>query len=481
MESSVFRRRIDDSPMIRPRDSEWAILSSWTGATHGGAFLARARSAEHCAELFSEARRLGLKVSFRGGGCSFSDSIVNRDGLVIDTAALNAVLDWQPRTGRLRAGGGVTMADILRRCLADGWVAAGIPGSLTVTVGGAIANNSHGKDSCCRGNFGNHVLRFTLLNGRGELQEVTPDKEPELFRAVIGGLGLFGLVVDAELQLVPVRSPQVLVETRIGRTISETIEHIEASRDYDYGQVWLDAYPSGAALGRGFAKLARYADAAPGPFAADLENSLRVNTRLLNILPAHATWRAARGLFLPPTMRFINWIYFQKAVMEAKLAPSKKELFSKFYFFHNNIPDFYAVYRPPGFLEIQALLPKDDAATTLPELLRLAHRLDAVPVLAGMKRHLPDDFTLSFQGLGYSISFDLPLQGRDRAALQRSMQGLFAYIAGAGGRVNLSKDETVPRDIFQTMYPRHAEFWRLKTKHDPDGLFLCDMARRLFT
>src|SRR5262249_38203082 len=150
------RRSIGDALTVQPKDSEWTTLSSWTGATHGGAYVARARSVEHCAELFSQARRLGLKVSFRGGGCSFRGSIINRDGLVIDTTALNSILDWQPQTGRLRVQGGVTMADILRHCLADGWVAAGVPGSLTVTVGGAMANNSHGKDSCCRGNFGNH-------------------------------------------------------------------------------------------------------------------------------------------------------------------------------------------------------------------------------------------------------------------------------------------------------------------------------------
>jgi decaprenylphospho-beta-D-ribofuranose 2-oxidase len=466
---------------IQPKDSEWTILSSWTGATHGGAYLARARSVEHCAELFSQAHRLGRKVSFRGGGCSFSDSIVNRDGLVIDTTSLNAVLEWNPQTGRLRVQGGATMGDVLRRSLPDGWVAAGIPGSLTITVGGAMANNSHGKDSCCRGNFGSHVVRFTLLDARGELQEVTPDGAPALFRAVIGGLGLFGLVVEAELQLVPVRSPRVLVETRIGRSIDETVEHIEASRDFDYGQVWLDAYPSGAALGRGFAKLARYVEGPAAPFAADLEKSLRVNTRLLGVLPARATWRAGRWLFLPPAMQLVNWSYFQKAALEAALAPVRTELFGRFYFFHNNIPDFYSVYRPPGFLEIQALLPRDNAPATLAELLRLAHRLDAVPVLSGMKRHLPDDFMLSFQGLGYSISLDLPLQGRDRASLERSMRELFNLIARAGGRVNLSKDETLPRDIFETMYPRHAEFWRLKTEHDPEGLFLCDMARRLLS
>jgi decaprenylphospho-beta-D-ribofuranose 2-oxidase len=466
---------------IGPKDSQWTVLSSWTGATHAGSFLARARSVEHCAELLCQARGLGLKVSFRGGGCSYSDSIVNRDGLVIATTALNAILDWQPQTGRLRVQAGATMADLLRCCLPDGWVAAGIPGSLNVTVGGAMANNSHGKDSCCRGNFGAHVRRFTLLNGRGELQEVTPEQPPELFRAVIGGLGLFGLVVEAELQLVRVRSPQVLVETRIGRSIGETIEHIEASRDWDYGQVWLDAYPSGTALGRGFAKLARYVEGPRAALAADLEKSLSVNDRLLGILPARATWRAGRWLFLPPAMPLVNWAYFQKATLEAKLVPAKTELFSKFYFFHNNIPDFYSAYRPPGFLEIQALLPKAKAAATLPELLRLAHRLDAVPVLSGMKRHLPDDFMLSFQGLGYSISFDLPLARRNRATLERSMRHLFAYIADAGGRVNLSKDETLPRDIFQTMYPRYADFWRLKAMHDPEGLFLCDMARRLLS
>jgi FAD/FMN-containing dehydrogenase len=86
---------------------------------------------------------------------------------------------------------------------------------------------------------------------------------------------------------------------------------------------------------------------------------------------------------------------------------------------------------------------------------------------------------LSFQGKGYSISFELPLQGRDRAELVAAMHRVFAYIAEIGGRINLSKDETVPREMFQAMYPQHAKFWMLKKAQDPDGLFMCDQARRL--
>ena len=465
---------------VKADDAKWAIVSSWSGASHGGAYLAVARSIEHSADLIAEARRRCLPLSFRGGGCSYSDSILNRDGFIIDTTGLNRILDWNPQTGRLRVQGGVTMAAVLRHTLRENWVLASVPGSLNVTVGGAIANNVHGKDAARYGNFGNQVVRFTLLNGRAELVEVDQERTPDLFYVRrSGGFGLFGLIVEAELQLVPVPSPRVLVESRTSRSMAETITDLEDSRTWDYGQVWVDGFARGAGLGRGVTKLARYTDGGDAQPDADIERWLEVKTNIFGVVPTKYLWRAGRPMFLPPRMRYVNWAYYQKARLEARLARQKVQSFGSFYFFHNNIRDFYSVYRPPGFLTIQALLPKVSAADTLPELLRLAQRVAAAPVLCGMKRHRPDDFVLSFQGDGYSISLELPLQGRDRAQLEAAMHRVFAYITGVGGRINLSKDETVPREMFQTMYPRHAAFWTLKKAQDPDGVFMCDLARRL--
>jgi FAD/FMN-containing dehydrogenase len=270
-----------------------------------------------------------------------------------------------------------------------------------------------------------------------------------------------------------------MVESRTSRSMAATIADLADSRDWDYGQVWVDGFARGAGLGRGVTKLARYAEGGDAQPDADIERWLEVKTHLFGVLPGRCFWRAGRPMFLPPRMRLVNWVYYQKARLEERLARQKVQSFSSFYFFHNNIGDFYSVYRPPGFLAIQALLPLASAADTLPELLRLAQRVGATPVLCGMKRHRPDDFMLSFQGEGYSISLELPLQGRDRAELVAAMHRVFAYITESGGRINLSKDETVPREMFQTMYPRHAAFWTLKKAQDPDGIFMCDLARRL--
>ena len=97
-----------------------------------------------------------------------------------------------------------------------------------------------------------------------------------------------------------------------------------------------------------------------------------------------------------------------------------------------------------------------------------------------MKKAIPDEFDLSFQGDGVTISFDFPIAGAGLRQLEISMRPLFDRIAEFGGLVNLSKDQAMPRDIFRRCYPRWVDFWHQKCSIDPAGIFSNDMARRLF-
>jgi decaprenylphospho-beta-D-ribofuranose 2-oxidase len=456
-------------------------MKGYAGARHAVAQLASISSAEQAFHAIDYCRRKGLTVGLLGTGCSFGDSYLNDGGVVLDLTGLDRIESWNPATGILRCQAGVSIAEILRRSLPDSWILPAIPGSLTVTIGGAIAHNVHGKDSCQHGNFGLCILRLTMITARGEILELSRQQSPDLFRAVVGGLGLLGIILSAELQLVKIPSQTLEVETRIAGSMAQLIADVELSVERGIGQAWIDAFAGGPSLGRGFTKLARFVGEGGEPAdPARMQKSLEVNTHLLGVLPAQQTWRLARPLFMPPIMALVNSAYFWKAKAETKVKGTiENRLFTDFYFFHNNIPDFYSVYNPPGFAEIQCLFPLANCVDACAGMLALAHRLGIAPVLSGMKRHKPDDFLISFEGEGCAISFDFHLRGRNRAAFDKAMRQLFEFAATHGGRVNLSKDSDLPRDLFQAMYPRHGEFWNLKQRVDPDHLFISDMARRL--
>jgi decaprenylphospho-beta-D-ribofuranose 2-oxidase len=453
-------------------------MSGWAGTRHATAQVARIGSAEQAFEALEHCRRHGLTIALRGGGCSFGDSYLNSDGAVLDLSPLDRIVQWDAATGVLHVEAGVSVAEILRRTLPDGWVLPAIPGSLTVTVAGAIANNVHGKDSCRYGNFGLAVRRLTMLTARGEHLAVSRSETPELFRGV---MGLFGIILSAELQLVKIPSQHLEVETRIARSLEELITDVEKSNERGYGQAWIDGFARGRSLGRGFTKLARFTgEGGPPPDPARVHQSLAINTRLFGVLPARRTWRMARPLFTPPMMALVNGTYYRKTMVEASIKGAVAQtLFTDFYFFHNNIPDFYCVYNPPGFAEIQCLFPLASCVEACHDLLATSQRLGVAPVLSGMKRHRPDDFLISFQGDGCAISLDIHLRGRDRRTFDSAMRRLFDSAAKHGGKINLAKDAHLPRDLFQTMYPAYREFWTLKQRLDPDHLFMSDIARRL--
>lgn len=455
-------------------------ISGFAAVQRSRALVATVRSIDDCVSAFEYCRKNGYSIALLGGGRSYGDQILNSAGVVLNLAALDRVVDWNPETGRLHIQAGARITEVLRLTLPYGWVLPSVPGSLAVTIGGAIANNVHGKDSARRGNFGCCVIELSLLTSDGECRRVTRDTDAEIFQAVIGGIGLFGIVVSAELQLVRIPSAAMEIETRISYSMETTVADLGVSEDRDYGQVWYDSFARGREVGRGFTKLAKFVGTGDHPDPDQLKKSLAIKTRIFGIFPARLAWRLARPLFMPPAMAAVNWLYYNKARIETWVkGATKNEAFHEFYFFHNNIPDFYSVYQPPGFIEIQALFPRHVCPGALSDLLALTNRAGLQSVLGGMKLHRADDFMISFQG-GISITLAFPLSGCEPEKLHRGLRSIFEFIAENGGTVNLSKDERLPRDLFNVMYPKAARFWALKERLDPNRLFMSDMARRLF-
>jgi decaprenylphospho-beta-D-ribofuranose 2-oxidase len=457
------------------------LLTGYGGGRHARARVARVRTIEEGRLAIKKCRREGMTIALLGANCSLGDQVLNEGGVVLDLTLMNAIESWDPLTGRICVQAGVRIADILRITLLDGWSLPAIPGSLAVTVGGAIANNVHGKDAAKNGNFGLAVRSLSLLLANGECLHLDLHENSDIFLGAIGGFGLLGVIVKAELQLVRIPSQVLEVETRISGSIEETVADLELSTGREFGQTWLDSSSRGKSAGRGFTKLARFVGVSDPPERDRIEQSLTVNDKVFGIFPSTVLWRSLRPLFMPPMMDFVNTIYYNKARVETWLKGNINcEIFTEFYFFHNNIPNFYSVYQPPGFLEIQALFPKGNGPEVCRNFIELARKCDLVPVLSGMKRHKADGFLISFEGDGFAPAFDFHLRGRDPRKTEVSLRRMFEFVAEQGGKVNLGKDERLPRDLFHVMYPKAAQFWLLKEKLDPNRLFMSDMGRRLF-
>src|SRR3984893_3677591 len=144
-----------------------------------------------------------------GMGRSYGDVCLLKDGTLLQTTGMNRLIDFNPETGILTAESGISLAQILQFAVPRGFFLPVTPGTKYVTLGGAIANDIHGKNHEVAGTFGNHITQFELVRSDGSKRICSPTSEPDWYSATIGGLGLPGLISWATLRLKPILSRMI--------------------------------------------------------------------------------------------------------------------------------------------------------------------------------------------------------------------------------------------------------------------------------
>jgi FAD/FMN-containing dehydrogenase len=188
-----------------------ADVLSWGRVTREPQRVVRPRFRDELPDLIgNKGAASKLAVGLRR---SYGDSCLNGSGALIDMRGVDRFIHFDRETGVLRAEAGVSLSDLLRLVVPKGWFAPTTPGTRFVTLGGALANDVHGKNHHGAGSFGRHVCSLGLVRSdRGRLT-VTPESESALFSSTIGGLGLTGVIEWVELQLVRIGGAYLDVET----------------------------------------------------------------------------------------------------------------------------------------------------------------------------------------------------------------------------------------------------------------------------
>src|SRR5215468_9970858 len=198
----------------------------------------------------SDSLPTGVPVLAHGLGRSYGDSCLNASGPVLLTRWLRHFLAFDRETGVLRAEAGTTLGEVTELALPAGWLPPVLPGTQYVTLGGAVANDIHGKNHHRAGSFGRHVLALRLRRSDGTVRTLSPG-DP-LFAATVGGLGLTGLITWVELRLERVPSGLVELEAMRFRSLEEFEElSVESASTHAYTVAWVDGLARGRSLGRG--------------------------------------------------------------------------------------------------------------------------------------------------------------------------------------------------------------------------------------
>jgi len=406
----------------------------------------------------------------RGLGRAYGNPAQCAGGAVLDLAAFDHI-DLDGTNASVTAGAGVSLDALLRVIVPAGFFLPVTPGTRNVSVGGAIAADVHGKNHHGEGSFASHVLRLQLVDGTGQLRELSPSNPATAaaFWATAGGMGLTGVITEASFRLIPIETSLISVDTdRYGDLNSLMAAMVEADTRYRYSVAWVDSLHH---AGRGVltcgdhASLAQLRQQAPELAGEPLAYDPKALASAPPFLPG--------GLLNTWTVRAFNETWFRKA---PKHRVGELQAIGPYFHPLDGVSDWNRIYGPAGFLQYQFAIP-DAASELVPETLAALRKIGAPSFLTVLKRFGPGNpGPLSFPIAGWTLAADVSAAV---SGLFEMLDRLDLAVAAAGGRLYLAKDSRQSASMLQRSYPHLAEWRDQRALLDPLGVFSSDLARRV--
>jgi len=376
-----------------------------------------------------------------GNGRSYGDSCLNNGGTLIHTRGLNQFIEFDSEKGILKCEAGVLISEVIDLILPSGWFLMATPGTRFVTIGGAIANDVHGKNHHKAGTFGCHVLGFELMRSDGQKLFCSKDKNKGLFLSTIGGLGLTGVITWAKFSLLRVESALMDVETISFKNLDEFF-HISKSSDEicDYTVAWIDSLAKGSELGRGVFKRANHS------LSASLSQS-KPKRMSISINPPFS-------LVNKSSLKIFNSLYRWSS---SRKEGRNSENIIPFFYPLDSIRNWNNIYGQKGFLQYQCVIPMKNAKRVIREILERISISQQGSFLAVLKvfGNIESPGMLSFPRPGVTLALDFPNKG-DK--LFKLLYELDQIVISSEGAIYPAKDARMSSETFCASFPELKEF-----------------------
>lgn len=377
-----------------------------------------------------------------GKGRSYGDACLNDHGVLLDCIGLDRFIHFDSATGVLRCEAGVTLQAIIQQFLPTNWFLPVTPGTQFVTVGGAIANDVHGKNHHRAGSFGCHVRRFELRRSDVGRIICSAEENDDLFRATIGGLGLTGLILWAEIQLKRVSSPWIQCENTVFERLDQFFELSAASdQDYEYTVAWVDCLSRGRNRGRGIFMRGNHAPA---------ESS---HLQTLPKLPSLPAFTAPQALINRLSIHAFNSLYF---FSQARKTGEHRVHLEKFFYPLDQVSGWNRLYGRRGFLQYQFVVPYRNRQA-VEDVLTLILDSSELCTLSVLKifGDQPSPGMLSFPRPGVTFALDFPMRGQSTLDLCARFDEV---VSSNDGVVYPAKDARMSSQSFQGYFPQWKKF-----------------------
>ena len=380
-----------------------------------------------------------------GMGRSYGDVCLLDGGNLLQTTGMDRLIDFDPATGILTAEAGITLAQILDFAVPRGFFLPVTPGTKYVTLGGAIANDIHGKNHHVAGTFGCHVTRFELVRSDGSRRICSPTQDPDWFAATIGGLGLTGFIPWASLRLIPIVSRNIDVEYIHFHGIDEFLSLTQRYAHSTYTVSWVDITSTGRNFARGIFMAGEHATL-PGELKPSPEPKL--------VFPFDAPGFCLNKF----SVAAFNTLFFHKQIKPHKSLVQDYEP----YFYPLDIAlHWNRMYGKRGLLQFQYAIPWEHAREATIAILREVAKSGLASFLAVLKAFgdVPSPGMMSFPKPGITLALDFPIKpGKSFPLFERLADMTLEY----GGRLYPAKDAAMTAAQFQAFYPQWQRFARFR-------------------
>ncbi len=393
--------------------------------------------------------RLERPVLPHGMGRSYGDVCLNDDGILLDTTPLDRFIAFDEEKGLLRCEAGVTLERILDLVVPKGWFLPVTPGTKYITVGGAVANDVHGKNHHHGGTFGRYVTRFELVRSDGSRLICSPEENADLFHATIGGLGLTGLITWVEFRLKPITSAYIEEDLIRFENLDEFFEiSAESDEEYEYTVAWVDCLAQGEHLGRGIFMRGNHADGYP-VLKSGSKRRLGVPVDFPDFV------------LNPFSMRVFNTLYYHR-LWEKKAR--RLVHYEPFFYPLDAVRNWNRIYGKRGMLQFQCAIPYGGHREVIRAIIERIARSRRASFLAVLKEFgdVPSPGMMSFPRPGVTLTLDFPYEGLPTMHL---FDDLHALVRDAGGAFYPAKDTHMTPEEFRRSYPRWEEFSRYVDPH----------------
>lgn len=378
-----------------------------------------------------------------GLGRSYGDSCLNDGGDLWVTPWMDKILSFDSEQGLLRCEAGMSLATILQWAVPRGWFLSVTPGTKFVTVGGAIANDVHGKNHHRAGTFGHHVTCLELLRSDGQRMLCSREENPEWFAATLGGLGLTGLITWAEFRLKRIDCPLIDSETLRFENLDHFFElAAESDASHEYTMSWIDCVAKGDKLGRGLFMRGNWLSGSGDGRAQRTPPSIPI------------PFNAPSRLLHPVVVQTFNALYYRKQRADQVRKPVP---YDPFFYPLDRLLQWNRLYGSRGFYQYQCVVPFEHSREPIRDILRLIAESGQASFLAVLKLfgNQPSEGLLSFPRPGITLALDFANRGESTLRLFRELDGI---VRQADGALYPAKDGRMTSEDFQRWYPQWETF-----------------------